>query len=130
MMSDLSRLFDRMGHRFDQMFDDLDTMLDEVSSVRVSSNMSTTYEVVKRANGVTIKVGVPGCTDKDVQVTLNDGIIAVVAQTLGIARGFRVGYKVKVTDITATVTNGLLTIEVKRQEQPAGPSGAVKVTQG
>lgn len=142
-MQDVSRLLDNMGRRMDRMFENMDTLFDEVFPESFSTAPATSYRVTKGKNQVTIQVAVPGCTDKDVQVSLADGIISVVAENplahIAPHRGdgslkkeyqFRVGHKVNVIDIAAKVTHGLLTIEVKGQIQPTPPSGSVKVTKG
>lgn len=141
-MRDLSRLFDSLGRQMDRVFADLDTVFEEALEGNTSlTTLSSAYQITKTKDGVTILVGVPGCTLQDVQVSLAAGIITVTAVNplarIAAHQGdgsmkrtyrFRVGLKVNTVDITAKVVNGLLTIEVKRQQQEDSPSGAVKVT--
>jgi len=140
-MRDVTRYLDGIGRRMDRIFGEMDTLFAEAfDGVALPAGL-TPYQVTKTKDGVTIIVGVPGCTIKDVQVTLADGIISVQAEnplariaahqgdvSLRKTYQFRVGHKVNVVDIDAKVANGLLTIEVKGQAQQAAPSGAVKVT--
>lgn len=117
----VEREFAEIGAAFDREF----TVVDEKT---VSSRPGCKVEKVK--GQTTILVEVPGCSPQDVQVHLADGIVTVKAPTLNGDRvyQFRVGVKVDASDITATVKDGLLTLLIKRDQQPAPPSGTVKVT--
>lgn len=140
-MRDVSRFLDGVGRRMDRIFADMDSVFDEVFDGTLPTALSTPYQVTKTKDGVTILVGVPGCTLKDVQVSLANGILTVTAEnplarisahqgdgSLKKTYQFRVGAKVNTVDIAAKVANGLLTIEVQGQAQATAPSGAVKVT--
>ncbi len=139
-MRDVSRFLDGVGRRVDRIFADMDAVFDEVFEGTVPTSLAP-YQVTKTKEGVTIRVGVPGCAVSDVQVALANGIITVTAAnplariaahqgdgSLKKTYQFRVGTKVNTVDISAKVANGLLTIEVQGQAQATAPSGAVKVT--
>jgi HSP20 family protein len=131
-MRDLNRFFDNLGRRLDTLFDGIEATFDEIPTLPPAGN----YRIEKGEGQVTIRVEVPGCSSEDVQVGLADGIITVTAKAPLLGAGatqvhqFRVGRKVDVGDITAKVTNGLLTLAAKADNQPAPPQGSVTVSQG
>ena len=92
------------------------------------------YTVERQKNSVVIRVDVPGRSHKDIDLTLNDAIIKVVAKKTAtraeVTRRFRVNRRTDMSDITATVKNGLLTVTVVRDDQPASPAGTVQVSKG
>lgn len=80
-MRDLSRLLDGVGRRMDRIFEDMEAVFDEaMEGTFPPIAPSVAYQVTKTKNGVTILVGVPGCAIQDVQVTLAEGIITVMAE--------------------------------------------------
>ena len=120
----VERDFEEMGAAFEREFADLDTTFKNVVPARAA------FTIEKSPQKTTIKVEVPGCSPQDVRIDLADGIVTVKAPSLNGERTyqFRVGPKVDISDITATVKDGLLILVVKRDQQPAPPSGSVKVT--
>ena len=131
----LTRYLDNLGGYVDAL------LQDAPPSVSTStSHMQSTYRrectVQKTKDLVKIKVAVPGCTPKDIKVSLARGILKVTYSPLMGALGgdpthkFQVNPKVTMSDITATVREGLLTIEIKSDEIPESPAGEVPVKQG
>jgi len=138
LMADLDRLLGRMT---DRLFDDAEARLAELFDFEFDDRgitlSPTRYTVTKAKDGVVIVVEVPGLTHKDIEVTLADAIITVVGkgepvkgQQVHIEKKFRVNAKTDMSDIVATVKNGLLTITVKRDKQPDLPKGKVTVGKG
>ena len=134
--------WDRVGRRLDQAFENIDRALDETldqvfESFPEDTNVSIRvqgYKVEKEPGKVTIFVEVPGCSHKDVQVALADGILTVRAKS-ALQRAeqkfqFRVGKMIDSSDITAKVVDGLLTLTAKADQQPAPPQGTVTVSPG
>lgn len=118
--------FENMATRFEQEFGPTDAFENVVVPAR------SAFKIEKGKGQTTIKVEVPGCSPDKVQINLADGIVTVKAAVLNGERTypFRVGPKVDSSDISAIVRDGLLTLVVKRDQQPAPPSGTVKVTLG
>ena len=130
MLPRWGKKLDKMFEEIEQVFEDMDAHFERV--FEDGPNFGA-YRIEKGKDQVTIFVEVPGCASKDVKVALAESIVTVEASSpLGGTRTFkfRIGSKIDISDIAATVKDGLLTLVVKRDEQPAPPSGSVKVTQG
>lgn len=128
----LDRIFEQVEREFEEMGAVLDREFADLGEKVVVTPARAAFTIEKVPGKTTIKVEVPGCSPQDVRIDLADGIVTVKAPALSGDRTyqFRVGPKVDSSDITATVKDGLLTLVVKRDQQPAPPSGSVKVTQG
>ena len=126
----LDKLFEQVERDFDKLFEQVERDFDLLVE-QSTTPARPAWAIKKRPNVTTIQVEVPGCTHKDVRVDLADSILTVRAPTLSGDRTYKFGVDSKVDSsaITATVANGLLTLVVKRDDQPAPPSGSVKVTQ-
>ena len=89
------------------------------------------YRVRQDKGCTTIDLQVPGCAPANVDLTLEGGIITVIATPGGglsrTVNKFRVGTRVRAEDIKATVLHGILTIEATNGEPPV-PQGKIPVT--
>jgi len=123
----------------DEMFTTVETQMsgrfDSYSTDALTR--STRYRVDKTKDGVVITIEVPGLTHKDVGITLENGVLHIVArgsQSKGhdfeFNEQFRVNRNIDMSNIGASVKNGLLVVTLKRDDIPASPKGTVPVSPG
>lgn len=130
-------IFDIIGRRFDRIFTDVETMWtqafgneDQMSDFRSPGFFrSPGYQVEKARTQTTIVVEVPGLAPEDIRVELSDSILTVSAKSYRTLR-FRVDPRLNVSNITATVQPGLLTVVAKANEQSPLLRGSVPVSWG
>ena len=75
------------------------------------------------------EVDVPGCTNEDVDVSLKDGMLSIQWKRRGKQHvsHFLVGRDVEPSSVTASVKNGVLTVQFP-QRKPAATEGKITVT--
>ena len=141
-MHSINRFFDRMGRRMDEMFESMDLWMDSMLPEHHERDFEmrrtvSTVHVRKGKNKVVITIDVPGLTAKNITITLQDGILAVQAKgrpskgrIINIERKFQVAPSTDISDVAASVKNGMLTIKVERDEVPEKPKGVIKVNEG
>lgn len=136
--------FDQLEEHINAILDDAGKALDESFERLEREGVFRTSEVTLRQGGyrvtkdkglVTIRVEVPGCTGKDLDIQLNHGFLTVTypdfmaggPKALARSLKFRLSSDTDSSDITAKCENGMLTILVKSDDVRAPKTGAIPV---
>ena len=82
----------------------------------IVGNWDYGFEVTRTENGYLVEVPVPGFNSSNVEITLKDGIVSVNAKNerRTFSRSFTVPDDVDAEKISASVTDGMLTIKLER----------------
>ncbi len=129
---------DRLGDSLDAMGDSLEASFGDFFNDAGRFTLTRNRCNVQKGKDVTvITVEVPGMSHKDITIKLANTTLSVVGKiepskghVIAIENKFRVSPEIDMSDIKATVKNGLLTITIKRDDVPDAPKGTVNVTKG
>jgi len=124
-LTTLRNQFDRLLARFNPEFEE------EV----LTTNWAPTADVVENKDAILIKVELPGMTEKDIRVEMENGLLTIngerkvekertekgykhIERTYGkFLRTFTLPPNVDYTKITAAYVNGLLELEIPKKEE-------------
>lgn len=141
-MHSFDRLFDRLGVAMDEVFEQVDARMDSIFAEGAGPDNKvrqrfTNVFVRKGKNKVIITMDVPGLTADDIQLSLERTVLTVAVQgspmkgrTIDVIKRFRVNPMTDLSDISASVKNGMLTIKVQRDQIASAPTGNIPVQQG
>ena len=134
------------------IFDDMDKMINNVFEndwnfpVRSKTNWSPAVDVKESDNSFTLTADIPGLTKKEVKVNITDGILSISGERKfedekesdnyhyrerrygSFLRTFNLPETVKEEEITASFKNGILSIELPKQELVLPKEGQIKIS--
>ena len=91
--------------------------IDPFQNLRASFGFD--YDVRRTENGYSVEVPVPGYNSSQIDISVKDEILTVLGKTdkRSFSRSFAVPEDVDVDAIEATVTDGILTMEMRRRPE-------------
>ena len=134
------------------IFDDMDKMINNVFEndwnfpVRSKTNWSPAVDVKESDNSFTLTADIPGLTKKEVKVNITDGILSISGERKfedekessnyhyrerrygSFSRTFNLPETVNDKDISASFKNGILSIELPKQELVLPKERQIKIS--
>jgi len=128
-----------MLRSFDQLLRELDTELP------ITSFGSVPSQVTEEDDRFVLKVDVPGLTEKDVHIELQDGVLTVSAERtveppagyavrrrerspMRFSRSFALGDRIDAEKTTAEIKDGVLTVSIAKSSKVQRKSIPIKVS--